>query len=171
MRKVLVLAVCAVAWAQEIPRPEYPQPQFEREQWLSLNGKWEFEFDDAAQGIAQDWVSGAKKFSRSIVVPYAFETAKSGIADPSFHPVVWYRRAVTVPADWKNRRVLLHFGAVFYDARVWVNGRGAGAHEGGNVPFAIDVTPYLKPGPNVVTVRPRTTPLIAPSLAASSSGR
>ena len=159
MRSVLVLAAtCALAWAQEVPRPEYPQPQFEREQWQSLNGKWEFEFDDAGQGLAQDWASGAKKFGRAIVVPYAFETAKSGVADPSFHPVIWYRRTFTIPADWKNRRVLLHFGAVFYQAQVWINGRGAGGHEGGNVPFAIDVTPFLKAGPNVVTVRAENFP-------------
>ncbi len=159
MRSLLVLAAaCAVAAAQDIPRPEYPQPQFEREQWQSLNGKWEFEFDDAGQGLAQDWASGAKKFSRAIVVPYAFETAKSGIADPAFHPVIWYRRAFTVPADWKNRRVLLHFGAVFYQAQVWINGRAAGQHEGGNVPFAIDATPYLKAGPNAVTVRAENFP-------------
>jgi beta-galactosidase/beta-glucuronidase len=139
--------------AQEIPRPEHPNPQFQREPWLTLNGKWEFEFDDADAGLVEDWAAGAKKFSRSINVPYAFETKLSGIGDTSFHPVVWYRRSLTVPPAWKGKRVLLRFGAVDYRATVWVNGRFAVTHEGGNVPFMADITPFLRPAGNTVTVR------------------
>src|SRR5258708_2590687 len=82
MRKaVLVLLSCAGLYAAAIPRPEYPQPQFQRERWLSLNGAWEFEFDDANAGLDADWASGGKKFSRNITVPYCFESRLSGIGD------------------------------------------------------------------------------------------
>ncbi|HOK45522.1 MAG TPA: hypothetical protein PLK67_06305, partial [Bryobacteraceae bacterium] len=131
MRKTLalfLLAVIALA-APSIPRAEYPRPQFQREQWLNLNGQWEFEFDDANVGLDENWASGSKKFSRTIVVPYSFESALSGIHDTSFHPWVWYRRSFTVPAAWKGKRILLHFGAVNYWAMVWINGRLAGQHE------------------------------------------
>jgi len=154
MRFALIFVACAaVAGAQEIPRPEYPQPQFQRGEWQSLNGKWEFEFDDANAGLDANWAISMKKFSRSIVVPYCFESKLSGIGDTSFHPWIWYRRTFTVPADWKNKRVLLNFGAVDYRARVWVNNQVVGDHEGGSVPFKFDITPHVKPGRNTVTVR------------------
>ena len=158
MKRWLPLLFGACALAQPVPRPEYPQPQFQREQWLSLNGRWEFEFDDADSGLAEDWAAGAHKFSKSITVPYAFETRLSGIGDTSFHPQVWYRRSITVPAGWQTKRVLLHFGAVDYRAKVWVNGRMAGEHEGGSTPFRFDITPLLKPGANSLIVRAEDPP-------------
>jgi beta-galactosidase/beta-glucuronidase len=82
----------------------------------------------------------------------------SGIGDTSFHPWIWYRRPLTIPDAWKGRRILLHFGAVDYRAMVWVNGRLAGRHEGGNVPFAFDITALLKAGANSVTVRAEDPP-------------
>jgi beta-galactosidase/beta-glucuronidase len=158
IRRVLVLAIVSLAAAQDIPRPEYPQPQFQRADWINLNGRWDFEFDDANRGLDQEWASDAHKFTRNISVPYCFESRRSGIGDTSFHPWVWYRRAVNLPENWKGRRVLLHFGAVDYRATVWVNGRLAGRHEGGNTPFQFDVTPLLKPGPNTLTVRAEDPP-------------
>src|SRR5271156_2916369 len=80
--------------AQPIPRPEYPQPQFERDRWMNLNGVWEFEFDDAA--------SPPKRFSRTIVAPFCPESKNSSIADPSFHSSMWYRRAFSIPTDWSG---------------------------------------------------------------------
>lgn len=133
------------ALAADVPRPEYPQPQFERERWMSLNGTWQFEFDDRNAGEP-------RTFSRQISVPFAFETKQSGIGDTTFHPWIWYRRTFTVPSAWQGQRVLLHFGAVDYRSRVWVNGKLAGSHEGGSVPFRFDVTELLKAGENTVTV-------------------
>lgn len=158
MRYLLAPAFFLSLFAQDIPRPEYPQPQFEREQWQSLNGPWEFDFDDANQGLKEDWSSGARKFSRSILVPFCFESKKSGIGDPSFHPWVWYRRTFTVPAAWKTQRVLLHFGAVDYFSAVWINGKAAGSHTGGNTPFRLDITPYLKAGANTIVLRAEDPP-------------
>ncbi len=154
----LIPLVVILASAQEVPRPEYPQPQFQREQWMTLNGQWEFEFDDSNAGLDQNWASGARKFARTIVVPFCFESKKSGIGDTSFHQWVWYRRGVTLPADWMGKRILLHFGAVDYRALVWVNGQRAGSHEGGHVPFSFDITPLLKSGANVITVRAEDPP-------------
>jgi len=159
MKPFLIPLLAVSAWAAgDIPRPEYPQPQFQRQQWLNLNGTWEFDFDDANRGLEDNWASGGRKFTRNILVPFCFESARSGIGDPSFHPQVWYRRAFAVPADWKGRRVLLHFGAVDYRAMVWVNGRLAGEHEGGHVPFRFDITGLLRPGENTVTVRAEDPP-------------
>jgi beta-galactosidase/beta-glucuronidase len=157
-RLTAFLVICFGCRAAAVPRPEYPQPQFERERWLSLNGSWEFAFDDANAGLDADWAAVGKPFGRNITVPYCFESRLSGIGDTSFHPWVWYRRTVSVPEEWKGQRVLLHFGAVNYWALVWVNGKLAGGHEGGNTPFTLDVTPLLKAGANVLTVRSHFPP-------------
>ncbi|MFN7936272.1 MAG: glycoside hydrolase family 2 TIM barrel-domain containing protein [Bryobacteraceae bacterium] len=158
MNAILFFALAAACAAQSIPRPEYPQPQFERPQWLTLNGTWEFEFDDANAGLAQNWAESPKKFSRTITVPFAFETKMSGIGDTGFHPWVWYRRSFMLPADWSGKRVLLHFGAVDYRASVWVNGKLAGSHEGGSVPFRFDISDHLLKGGNTITVRAEDPP-------------
>ncbi len=144
--------------ASTMPRPEFPQPQFERKAWVNLNGPWQFAFDDTDVGLKEAWYEEARTFDRTIVVPFAFESPKSGIGDPAFHPVVWYRRDVTVPADWKGRRVLLKFGAVDYHATVWLNGQKLGEHEGGSTPFAFDLTDRLQDGANTVVVRAEDPP-------------
>jgi len=160
MRKLALLTVWSISFTfgQTVPRPEYPQPQFQREQWLNLNGPWEFEFDDANVGLEENWAAGGRKFTRTIVVPFCFESKLSGIGDTTFHPWVWYRRSFTVPETWKGKRVLLHFGAVDYRAMVWVNGRYVGGHTGGHVPFSFDITPHLQRGANTVTVRAEDPP-------------
>lgn len=159
MRLALVLlALVVLACAQEIPRAEFPEPQFQRQDWQTLNGPWQFEFDDANRGLAEGWESGARPFSKTILVPFCFESKKSGIGDTSFHPWIWYRRQVTLPASWKGRRVHLKFGAVDYRAWVWVNGRLAGSHEGGHVPFGFEITHLLKDGPHTIVVRAEDPP-------------
>jgi beta-galactosidase/beta-glucuronidase len=149
----LALAVSLAALAAGTPRPEFPEPQFERTDWISLNGAWQFAFDDADAGLDAHWNAPDHALSGSITVPYCFESKLSGVGDTSFHPWVWYRREVTLPDSWKPRRTLLHFGAVDYQSMVWVNGQLAGSHEGGNTPFFFDVSPLLKPGANVIAVR------------------
>jgi beta-galactosidase/beta-glucuronidase len=142
----------------DAPRPEYPRPQFERQEWLSLNGDWEFEFDDQNVGLEQNWATRLKPFGRNILVPFCFESRRSGIADPGPHPQAWYRRRFNVPANWSDQRILLHFGAVDYRASVWVNGQFVGEHEGGHTPFRFEITPCLKAGPNTLTVRVEDPP-------------
>jgi beta-galactosidase/beta-glucuronidase len=140
---LLLAAAPAFGQSQSIaalPRPEFPQPQFERKDWVNLNGPWRFAFDDADAGLKEAWYAVGRTFDRQIVVPFAFESPKSGIGDTKFHPVVWYQRDLAVPAGWKGRRVLLKFGAVDYRATVWLNGQQIGSHEGGSTPFSFDVT-------------------------------
>ncbi len=160
LRFALILAFCLSLEAQPpaTPRSEHPQPQFVRDAWVSLNGHWEFEFDDKNAGLAGNWASSGRTFSRKILIPYCPESPRSGIGETSFHPWVWYRRRFQIPAEWQGRRVLLHFGAVDYRAMVWVNGKLAGSHEGGHVPFAFEITPLLVAGDNTVVVRAEDPP-------------
>jgi len=160
MRRVTACALLglSLAAAETLPRPEHPQPQFQREQWLNLNGSWEFEFDDANVGLKENWAAGERRFSRNIIVPFCFESPASGIGDPSFHPWVWYRRRFNPPEAWRGKRIWLRFGAVDYRAMVWVNGHYVGGHEGGSAPFGFDITERLKPGPNLLTVRVEDPP-------------
>ena len=132
-------------------RPEYPRPQRTRGRWLNLNGPWGFAFDPGRSGIARG-LPAADRLSGEILVPYCPESALSGLADTDFHPVVWYRRTVRVPANWGNDRILLHIGACDHDATVWVNGAQAGTHRGGYTPFTFDITALLTRGENVLTV-------------------
>jgi beta-galactosidase/beta-glucuronidase len=137
----------------ETPRPEYPRPQFVRAEWLNLNGEWEFAFDDANKGRSHGWQYGLALAGR-IVVPFPYQSKLSGIDDKSVHEVVWYARTFEVPAEWRGRDVLLHFGAVDYRTTLWVNGQEVGHNQGGHVPFSFDIAPYLKSNePNRLTVR------------------
>lgn len=153
---VLVGTLRVAPVAQEnatVPRAELPRPDFARQDWQTLNGRWEFEFDDRDEGLQHQWFAPDHAFSRAIVVPYTFQSRLSGIGDTTFHDIVWYRRSFDVPAAWQQRRVLLNFGAVDYEAAVWVNGQRVGDHRGGHSAFTLDITPALKQGSNVVTVR------------------
>jgi len=135
------------------PRPDYPRPQFVREPWTSLNGEWEFAFDDARVGLQEKWYKGDRELPKRIQVPFAFESKLSGIGETGFHDVVWYRKQVSLPASFAGKRVLLHFGAVDYRADVWVNGELVASHEGGHTPFHADVTHALADGVNTIVVR------------------
>lgn len=139
--------------AQPALRTEYPRPQFVRTDWQHLNGTWEFEFDDQRIGDAGKWGSGNQAFTRQIQVPFTYQSRLSGIGETGFHDLVWYKRSFTIPAEWAGKRVILHFGAVDYQATVWVNGQQVAYHEGGHTPFQADITPALQDGDNTVVVR------------------
>ncbi|MDQ0873936.1 beta-galactosidase/beta-glucuronidase [Paenibacillus sp. V4I3] len=135
------------------PRAEYPRPQFVRDSWITLNGEWEFEFDDDRVGSKEKWHLGDRKLSKTIQVPFAFQSKLSGIGSNEFHDVVWYRRDLTLPEAFQNKRILLHFGAVDYEASVWVNGVLVAKHEGGHTPFHADITDALRVGTNKLVVK------------------
>ncbi|OGV65710.1 MAG: beta-galactosidase [Lentisphaerae bacterium RIFOXYB12_FULL_65_16] len=127
-----------------IPRPEYPRPQFVRQDWLCLNGDWQFEVDHADTGLER----GVKDrdLTDRILVPFCPESTLSGIGNTDFMEAVWYRREVRIPRAWQGRHAVLHFQAVDYDATVWVNGVEVGRHRGGFSPFACDLRGVVKPG-------------------------
>lgn len=138
-------------WAKDVnpnkPWPEYPRPQMVRHDWLNLNGIWEYQ-----SGTESDAVPVGKKLSSEILVPYPVESALSGVME--HHDRLWYRRSFTVPTRWKDKKVLLNFGAVDFESEVYVNGKSVGVHKGGYLPFSWDVTPYLTAdGPQELIVR------------------
>lgn len=131
----------------------HPRPQLQRKPWLSLDGPWQFSgSSDAANETDVPW-------DETIRVPFAPESSSSGIGDQRYHRVLWYRREFAVPDAWSGQRVILHFGAVDYSARVWVNGSLVVEHEGGHTPFSADVTDRLRSGVQVVVVRAEDDPL------------
>jgi beta-galactosidase/beta-glucuronidase len=117
-----------------------------REHWISLDGVWEFGYDDTDVGVAARWFDqpGPGPFTRQIVVPFPPESPASGVGDRGIHPVVWYRRLIPreslLGGGAGPRRVLIHFGAVDFRAQVWCDGQLAGSHVGGQSPFTADVT-------------------------------
>ncbi len=138
-----------------IPRPEYPRPQFVREgNWINLNGEWDFSFDDADIGLKERWYKkeNSKNFDRKIMVPFCFQSKLSGIEDNSFHDIIWYRRVFDIPKKFNDKKVLLHFGAVDYRCLIYLNGECVGSHEGGYVGFSLNITKFLE-GSNVLVVR------------------
>ena len=134
-----------------IPRPEYPRPQFVRNQWINLNGEWEFEIDNGKSGRPRRLYE-AVRLEKKINVPFCPESKLSGVEHKDFMSSVWYKRTFTVPVEWFSKHVLVHFGAVDYDAEVWINGVSVGKHRGGYSSFTFDITQLLKQGNNVITV-------------------
>lgn len=120
----------------------YPRPMLQRAEWTSLNGTWEFALDPEASFIRPSEV----RFDARIEVPFSPETKRSGIGDTSLFKACWYRRTCAVPDLDPDHRVLLHFGAVDYDATVWIDGQLATHHEGGYTPFTADVTEWFRSG-------------------------
>ncbi|HEY1013474.1 MAG TPA: AbfB domain-containing protein, partial [Herpetosiphonaceae bacterium] len=125
--------------------PEYPRPQLTRPDWLNLNGEWQF--GNAAAGQAPPV---GQTLSESILVPFPIESGLSGIQ--RHQDRMWYRRTFTVPAGWSGRRVQLNFGAVDWQATVYVNGVQVGAHQGGFDSFSFDITDRLNGGANELIV-------------------
>src|SRR6266576_1777631 len=128
-------------WAKDVsPRnahPEYPRPQMVRKDWRNLNGLWDVAIttQDAPKPAA---------FAQQILVPFPVESALSGVMKAvGENDRIWYRRAFDTPRSWIGRRLLLHFGAVDFDASVWVNGKHAGQHRGGYDSFSFDITDLL----------------------------
>lgn len=134
-----------------IPRAEHPNPQWERETWKNLNGPWEFEFDFGCSAVERRlWEK--ERFDREILVPFCPESRLSGIGYTDFISGVAYRRNFELSQEELSGRVLLHFGAVDYEASVYVNGTLVGSHKGGYTSFCFDITKHVAPGPNTLFV-------------------
>jgi len=145
----LTFSLLAIA---DVPRPEHPRPDAFRDNWLSLNGEWQFEVDAKDDGEARGLIAG-KDLSSKIDVPFCPESKLSGLAHTEYMNRVWYRRTVELPESMKGKRVLIHFGAVDYKTRVYVNGHLAGTHMGGSAAFGFDITSFLKSASNEIVVQ------------------
>jgi len=144
--------VTVTIFAQDIPRPEHPKPQFVRDQWQNLNGEWDFAFDFGKTGQDREWYKDASSFDKKITVPFAPESDLSGIGYIDHMNAVWYHRKFQVPAAWSDQQVVLHFGGVDYKCTAWVNGQQVGIHYGGSSSFSFDITKALQSGENEITV-------------------
>lgn len=140
---LMLTGLCASA--TELPRPEYPRPQFERADWINLNGEWTYAFDFVNSGWQNEYPL-SKGFDQKIIVPFAPESSLSGVGHTDFINNIWYHRTFTVPSDWSGKRIRLNFGAVYYTAEVYVDGTFVGRHFGGSTSFSYDITDYLKEG-------------------------
>lgn len=149
----------------------YPRPDFQRKNlnWASLNGAWDFIFDDSDRGLSGRWpqkgfpAEAEAHSKREIQVPYAFQTPASGIDIHEAHEILWYERIIkdirTSEEQDKGNRLVLRFGAVDYECTVWVDGELVGGHQGGHVPFDLDISDAAV-GKNKcrLTVRVRDSP-------------
>lgn len=170
MNKVLILIGCIFAtassfaqgykpakaslmtiWGEKIDpnnvHQEYPRPQLVRENWLNLNGLWQFE--EAKLG---DAIPSNEKLSGTILVPFPWESALSAVRKQLASQRAWYKRNFTIPKDWTGKDVILNFEAVDWQATVYVNGKTVGVHKGAYDAFSFDITSYLKSGNNELIV-------------------
>ena len=146
---VALLVACAVAGkgrSQEagIPLPEHPRPDFQRAEWLNLNGSWGFRFDKENVGLSNRWAEGKADFPLSIRVPFPWGSELSGVKNQA--DIAWYRRTVKVPAEWKGKRIFLVVGASDWFTTGWFDGHEVGHYQGGYTPFAFEVSKYIKWG-------------------------
>ena len=149
-------------------RPEHPDPRHQRAAWQTLNGPWHFTFDPGLIGEQEHWyLRNSRKTVHAFIgrhqsenkpltinVPFPWESPLSGVARPEYKGAGWYEREFTVPAEWQGLSPFLNFGAVDWQARVWINGRLVAENEHGYLPFSIDLSQHVQPGESaVVTVR------------------
>ncbi len=138
-------------------RNEYPRPQFVRNEWINLNGEWEFEIDHSSSGKARG-LYNCEGLKEKIQVPFCPESKLSGVGFTDFMNCVWYRREITLSEKWiqgilQGEKIQIHFGAVDYLTTVYVNGKQVGVHRGGYSSFSMDITDYIDiGGNNVITV-------------------
>lgn len=165
---LLILAIsCSTATAQvaqlptkwtdqamkaEVPLAEYPRPQLQREDWLCLNGKWDYLGGKGApNAFSPEKPATFDGLNGKILVPYCPESILSGVQKKQ-EINMWYRRTVDIPSGWQGKQVILHFEAVDHDATIFVNGKKAGSHAGGYDSFSFNITPFLKKGSNTLVV-------------------
>ena len=139
------------SWGENLDKENvwnvYPRPIMERPDWQNLNGEWDYAITPLNSTIPHD-------YDGKILVPFPVESQLSGVEKRlSENDALWYKRTFTIPSSWRQQKVLLHFGAVDWQADVWVNGIKVGTHTGGYTPFAFDITAALRKGENVLDVR------------------
>lgn len=152
---VVLALVASSIWsglsmAQDIPLPEHPRPDFQRSQWMNLNGVWDFRFDKEDAGQNDNWVSGKTEFPLSINVPFAWGSELSGVESQA--DIAWYKRTIRVPDEWKGQRVFVVVGACDWLTTGWLDGQKLGSFQGGYTPFEFELTEQVKWGQEQVLV-------------------
>lgn len=137
-------------WGKEVTSEnawrEYPRPQLQRSEWQNLNGLWEYTITPKSSDKPDE-------FQGNILVPFAVESALSGVAKSVLpEQEVWYRKTFQVPPSWKGKNLVLHFQAVDWETKVWINGKFVGSHKGGSTAFSFDISKYLKKGEQEILV-------------------
>ena len=145
MAATLLLGLSSSVKAADLPRSEYPRPQFERADWVNLNGTWTYSFDFGQTGADRNF-RNSKGFDGKITVPFCPESSLSGVKHTDFIPCIWYQRTITVPDTWGGKNILLNFGAVDYDATIFIDGKKVGRHCGAGSSFSLDITKFVKAG-------------------------
>lgn len=133
--------------AAGLPRPEYPRPQFERADWINLNGTWSCDLDLTRTGMERN-LFNSEELDKSIIIPFCPESSLSGIAHKDFIDAIWYQRKIAVPSEWQGKRILLNFGGIDYKSTIYIDGNEIFVHYGGSSSFSVDITPYVTPGAN-----------------------
>lgn len=133
---------------------DYPRPQLVRRKWNNMNGAWAFLFDDDNTGEASGWYTSFPAEQQTIMVPFTYETAMSGINRSEHHKNVWYSRTMELSgSERKDKRLFLHFEGSDYTTKAWINGVFVGSHSGGYARFSFDITEYAHTGDNTLTVK------------------
>ena len=130
----------------------YPRPQFVRENWLNLNGEWNFIFDDQNIGETQKYYNNFPK-SRKIQIPFTYETKLSGINDQTIHENIWYQKNINIQSNPKKESIILYFEGSDFITKVWINGNYIGKNIGGYHRFSFDITNFLINGENNFTIK------------------
>lgn len=138
----LLLFLGQQASAQSVPRPEYPQPQFQRSDWINLNGEWTCTFDFGKSGLEKNYTN-SEGFNEKIMVPFCPESKLSGLAHTDFINAMWYQRKIEIPKSWEGKRVILHFGGVDFYSELYIDGKPTGRHYGGTSSFSYDITRHI----------------------------
>ena len=134
-----------------IPRPEHPNPQWERENWRNLNGEWQFDFDFGKSARERELYKQGG-LSKKITVPFCPESKLSGICYTDFMASVCYKKTITLTENEAKNNVFLHFGAVDFHSFIYINGELADQHIGGYSSFSVDITKYVHAGDNDIFV-------------------
>lgn len=135
------------AFAEKLPRCEYPRPQFVRSAWINLNGTWTYTFDFSNTGLEKKY-QHSKGFDDTIIVPFCPESSLSSVEHKDFINAIWYHKTINVPNNWQGKNILIHFGAVDFQCQLFIDGKSVGLHWGGTSSFNFDITDYLTPGKN-----------------------
>ena len=128
----------------QIPLPEHPRPDFERADWINLNGYWNFEFDGGDQGEKEGWHDGSKEFSTKILVPFPWGSPLSEVENED--DIAWYKRSITIPEAWNGQRIFVVVGASDWLTKGWIDGNEVGQYQGGYTPFEFELTDHAKFG-------------------------